>query len=63
VVPHRDPVAIAAAVRSLVDDPELLHEMSARARALAPGLSWDAVGARYGDLCADLLSTPVGTVS
>ncbi|CAB4557493.1 unannotated protein [freshwater metagenome] len=63
VVPHRDPAALAAAVRSLVDDPALLHEMSSRAQALAPDLSWDAVGARYVDLCAGLLSTAVGTVS
>lgn len=54
IVPHRDPAAIAAAVRSLVSDPEHLAEMTATARALAPGLSWDAVASRYLGLCQDL---------
>jgi polysaccharide biosynthesis protein PslF len=63
IVPHRDPAAIAAAVRSLVADPARLADMSAKARALAPGLSWDAVGDRYLAMCDELLSTPVGSVS
>jgi glycosyltransferase involved in cell wall biosynthesis len=40
VVPHRDPVALAAAIREAVTDTALLSSMSARAREIAPSLSW-----------------------
>lgn len=63
IVPHRDPAAIAVAIRSLVADPDRLAEMSVRARALAPGLSWDAVGDRYLALCDELRPTPVGSLT
>jgi glycosyltransferase involved in cell wall biosynthesis len=63
VVPHGDSAAIAAAVRSLVADPARLTDMSAKARALAPTLSWESVAGRYLQLCDELLPTPVGSVS
>ena len=59
VVPHRDPAALSRAIRRLLTEPELVAEMNATARRLAPGLSWDAIGAQYQDLTDRLLS-PVG---
>lgn len=60
VVPHGDPVALAHAIRSLVDDPALLAQMSAAARAIAPDLSWTAVADRYSTLCDELASVDAG---
>jgi glycosyltransferase involved in cell wall biosynthesis len=54
VVPHGDPVALAAAIRSALGDPALLASMAARARAIAPSLSWTAVAAQYRVACDDL---------
>ena len=50
VVPQRDPAALAAAIRSVLTDPELAAAMAAEARRLAPDLSWAAVARRYGAL-------------
>lgn len=47
VVPQRDPVALGAAIRSVVTNPELAAAMAAEARRLAPDLSWPAVARRY----------------
>lgn len=47
VVPQRDPVALAAAIRSVVTDPVVAAGMAAEARRLAPELSWPAVARRY----------------
>ena len=47
VVPQRDPVALAAAIRSVLTDPELAASMAAEARRLAPDLAWSAVAQRY----------------
>jgi glycosyltransferase involved in cell wall biosynthesis len=55
VVPHGDPVALAAAIRTACDEPGVLDAMSARARAIAPSLSWDSVAERYRSLCDELL--------
>jgi glycosyltransferase involved in cell wall biosynthesis len=55
VVPQRDPAALAAAIRSVLDDPERSAAMAAEARRLAPELSWAAVAARYGAVGAGLL--------
>src|SRR5690606_34804086 len=51
VVPHRDPVALAGAIRDAVSDPAHLAAMAARAREIAPSLTWSAVGAQYQGLC------------
>ena len=48
VVPQRDPAALAAAIRSVLDDPDRADAMAVEARRLAPDLSWPAVAARYG---------------
>ena len=55
VVPHRDPVALAAALRSVLTEPERLAAMTEEARRLAPDLSWRAVADRYSQLCACLV--------
>jgi glycosyltransferase involved in cell wall biosynthesis len=47
VVPHRDPQALADAIRSVIEDPGLLASMSAEARRLAPTLSWGTVSGQY----------------
>ncbi len=47
VVPQRDAGALAAAIRSVLTDPELAASMAAEARRLAPGLSWSAVARQY----------------
>jgi polysaccharide biosynthesis protein PslF len=55
VVPQRDPWALADVVRSVVSYPELLEQMAAECRRLAPELSWSAVARRYDELAASLL--------
>jgi polysaccharide biosynthesis protein PslF len=55
VVAQRDAVALAAAIRSVLEDPDRASAMAAEARRLAPDLSWPAVAARYGAVGAGLL--------
>lgn len=55
VVPHRDPVALAAAIRTAVSEPAALEEMTARARQIAPSLTWSTVAAQYRALCDTLV--------
>ena len=54
VVPQRDPVALASAIRSVLADADLAADMAAEARRLAPGLSWGAVAGEYADLAEHL---------
>lgn len=54
LVPRHDPDAIAAALRRVLCDPALHQRMVAGAAALAPSLSWTAVGGQYRSL-ADTL--------
>ncbi len=63
VVPQRDPVALAAAIRSVLTDPGLAASMAAEARRLAPGLSWSAVARRYAMLADGLLVARSSVVS
>jgi glycosyltransferase involved in cell wall biosynthesis len=55
VVPHRDPAALAAAIRAAVCEPGRLAAMTHEAARLAPSLSWDAVAAQYRQLCDELV--------
>lgn len=55
VVPQRDPSALADAIRGVIDHPELLANMAAECRRLAPDLSWLAVARRYVDLAMSLV--------
>ncbi len=58
IVPQSDPTALAAAIRSVLTDPELAASMAAEACRLAPDLSWRSVAGQYdslaGRLAADL---------
>lgn len=47
LVPHRDPNAIAAALRTLITHRELAAGMNRKAIASAPDLLWPAVAQRY----------------
>lgn len=59
VVPQRDPVALAHAIRAVLLDHDLSAAMAAEARRLAPGLSWTAVAASYERLVDTLLPDAV----
>ena len=54
LVPHRDPSAITRALRQLLTQPEVMATMTARARALAAGRYWPAVGRQFGDLMTEM---------
>jgi glycosyltransferase involved in cell wall biosynthesis len=56
LVPHKDPAAIAEALRTLLTRHELGVGMSQAAAASAPDLMWPAVADRYRDLAARLIS-------
>jgi len=61
VVPQRDPAAIAAVVRSVIEHPERLARMAAECRRLAPELSWPAVARRYDELAGSLVAAGIST--
>jgi glycosyltransferase involved in cell wall biosynthesis len=63
VVPHGDPVALAAAIASVANDPELLESMTRRARELAPSLTWRSVAAQYRELCDSVISADVAVAA
>ncbi len=55
VVPQRDPIALADAIRAVLTDHVLAAGMAAEARRLAPDLSWNAVAAQYRDLATRIV--------
>jgi glycosyltransferase involved in cell wall biosynthesis len=55
VVPHRDPTAMAAALRRVLTEPGLAGRLSAAAAAVAPQLLWPAVAERYRALAGGLV--------
>jgi len=63
VVAHRDPKAIAQALRRVLTEPGLAHTMSARCAALAPALHWSAVADSYRTLTKSLLAVPAAVGS
>ena len=56
VVPQRDPVALAAALRRVLTDRRAAAAMADEAARLAPGLRWSAVAARYAALGEQVLA-------
>ncbi|MCL9797954.1 glycosyltransferase, partial [Frankia sp. AgKG'84/4] len=56
VVPHRDPGAIAAAVRSITTNETVRTGLAGAAAAKAPDLLWPAVAGRYRQLAAGLVA-------
>jgi polysaccharide biosynthesis protein PslF len=59
VVPHRDPIAIAAALRSVITRKDVMATMASAAAATAPQLLWPAVAAQYRELVARLITARV----
>ncbi len=59
VVDHRDPAALAAAVRRVLTEPGLAMGMRQVAARLAPDLTWAAVAGQYRALGASLARRPV----
>jgi polysaccharide biosynthesis protein PslF len=55
VVPQRDAVALGAALRTVLGNPDVAESMAAEARRLSPDLAWSAVARRYLDVVDGLL--------
>jgi glycosyltransferase involved in cell wall biosynthesis len=55
-VPHRDPDAIAGALREVITRPGVAAAMSAAAMGAAPSLRWSAVADEYSRLAARLIA-------
>ena len=56
IVPHRNPEAMSAALRSLLTDPKLATRMADVARSMASTLFWPAVAARYEAIVGGLVA-------
>lgn len=56
VVPHEDPAAMAAAMRRLLNDPDLARTMSETARSIGSAMYWPVVAASYESLFAELVT-------
>ena len=56
VVPHRDPAAMAHAIRRALTEPGLAAALSERCADLAPALGWGAVAGKYRALAAALVA-------
>lgn len=54
VVPHREPVSMARAIRTLAGDPGLVEDMAAASRTLARSHRWKSVAAGYVELASHL---------
>jgi len=63
VVPHRDPEAMAHAIRRVLTEPGLADSMAARCAELAPALKWTAVADRYRALAKSLMAAPARLAS
>ena len=58
LVPHRDPVGMASAIRAMVQNPELAESMSKASEAIAAEHRWTAVAARYAALSGQFEMNP-----
>jgi polysaccharide biosynthesis protein PslF len=56
LVPHRDPAAIAAALRSVITHRDVMTRMTAAATAAAPQLLWPAIAEQYRELASRLVA-------
>ncbi len=59
VVTHRNPKAMADAIRAILVEPELAHTMSTHAKVMASNLLWPAVANRYIRLASRLIRAEV----
>jgi glycosyltransferase involved in cell wall biosynthesis len=56
VVPHRDPAAIAQALRTVLTRPDIAASMSFAAATTSPALRWSVVAEQYRQLAARLIT-------
>jgi glycosyltransferase involved in cell wall biosynthesis len=59
LVPHRDPAAIAAALRSVIMRRDMMTRMAATATATAPQLLWPTIADHYRALASQLIARSV----
>src|ERR1700733_1165169 len=59
LVPHRDPAAIAAALRAVITRGDVLARMTAAATATAPHVLWPAIADQYRELADRLIMASV----
>ena len=59
LVPHRDPAAIAAALRSVITRGDVMTRMTAAATATAPQLLWPVIADQYRELAGRLVTASV----
>ena len=59
LVPHRDPAAIASALRSVITRRDVMTRMAAVAAATAPQLLWPAIADQYRELAGRLIEASV----
>ena len=59
LVPHRDPAAIAAALRSVIVRGEVMTKIAAAAAATAPRLQWPVIADQYRELAGRLITASV----
>ena len=55
LVPHRDPNALAEALRKILMDSNLAEEMSRRTRVIAREIQWPVVAREYANLASSLM--------
>jgi glycosyltransferase involved in cell wall biosynthesis len=59
LVPHRDPAAIAAALRSVIGRGDVMTKITAAAAAAAPRLQWPVIADQYRELAGRLITASV----
>ena len=59
VVPHRNPAAIAGALRTVLTRSDIAAAMSSAAAAASPGLRWSTVAEQYRQLAARLTAAVI----
>ena len=59
LVPHRDPAAIATALRSVITRGDVMTRMAAAATATAPQLLWPVIADQYRELADRLITASV----
>ena len=63
VVPHSDPAAMAAALRTLITDPAQANRMAKMAADIGSTLHWPAIAAEYEAFASRLTLAPVAVMS
>jgi glycosyltransferase involved in cell wall biosynthesis len=63
LVPHKNPAALAAAIRRILTEPGLAASLAGRTHTLTPTLLWPAVAARYEMVAQRLLAARPSRVS